>query len=107
MPSKETKVYHWAMRTSLRYSVTDIILSFNQCIVCDQEITIYKPSHVMMENVPCLNKSRNRLDKYHLLTYQWVTIVIVTVSGKEANAILNNLYQLYYPFLITQGVTLE
>ena len=71
MTSKETKAYHWAMKTALRYLVTDTTLSFNQCIACDQELAIYQSLCAMLDNVPCLNKSRNRLDKYQLLTQRW------------------------------------
>ena len=68
MCSKETKAYHWAMKTELRHLVIDTTLSFNQCIACDQEISIYQPVREMMENIPCLDESCNRLDTYHLLT---------------------------------------
>ena len=39
--SKETKAYLWAMITSLRHLVLDKILSLKQCIIFDQELTIY------------------------------------------------------------------
>ena len=59
----------------------------------------------MMENVPCFNKSCNRLDKYHLLTQQWVDRVIVTVSGKEAHNILIFLSMLtsFFNYLESKG----
>ena len=43
MTSKETKVYYWVMRTDLRHLVTDKILSFNQCISCDQDRSLPTP----------------------------------------------------------------
>ena len=52
----------------------------------------------MMENVPCPNKACNRLDKHHLLTERWAAQVIVTVSGKEAKAILKNLLSMLSSF---------
>ena len=61
MPSKETKAYHWEMRPSLQHLVTDKTLSFNQYIAYDQKRDIYQPLRELMENVPCLNTSRNRL----------------------------------------------
>ena len=90
MPLKEAKAYHWAMRTALRHFVTDTILSFDQYIACDKELAIYQPLRAMMENVPCVNKSRNRLDTYHVLKHRWATQVIVTVSSKEGSTILKN-----------------
>ena len=61
----------------------------------------------MMENIPCLNKSCNRLDKYYFLTQRWVDGVMVTVSGKVAYAIFKILYQCYHLFLITQRVKMK
>ena len=52
----------------------------------------------MMENVLCLNKSCDRLEKYHFLTQQWVDRVMITVSGKKAHAILNNLLSMLSSF---------
>ena len=78
------------MRTTLRHIVTETTLSFNQCIDCDQKTTIYQPLRTMMENVSCLNKSCDRLNKYHLLTQRWVDRVIVNVSLKESHAILTH-----------------
>ena len=89
MSSKETHVCHWEMRTALRHLITDTTLSFNQCITCNQELAVYQPLRVMMDNIPCLNKSRDKLDKHHLITHQWVNKVIVTARVKESNAILN------------------
>ena len=83
----ETKAYHWAMRTDLQNLVKDTTLSFNQCIACDQELSIYQPLRAMIDNVPCLNKSHNRLDKFYLLTKRWNNSVLVSVSGKEAKTV--------------------
>ena len=68
VPSKETKAYHWVMITALRHLVAGTTLSFNPCIACDQELANFQPLRAMMDNVPCLSKPRNRLDKYRLLT---------------------------------------
>ena len=87
-------------RTDLRYLVTDTPLYSNQCIACDQELAIYQPLRAIMDNIPCLNKFRNRMEKYHLLTQRWNTQVIVTVSGEEIKAILKNIYQCYHLLLL-------
>ena len=63
LPSKEIKAYYWAMKTDLRYIITDTTLSFNQYIACDKELAIHQPLRAIMDNVPCLYKSYNRLDK--------------------------------------------
>ena len=55
------------MRTVLRHIITDTTLSFNQCIACDQKTAIYQPLRAVVDNVPCLNKSHNSLNKYYLL----------------------------------------
>ena len=86
------------MRTTLRHLVTDTTVSFNQCIACDQELAIYQSLRKMMKNIPRLNKSRNRLANYHLLTQEWVAKVIVTVNGKEVRAILNSLTSILSSF---------
>ena len=44
-----------------------------------------------MDNVPCLSKSRNRLDTYHLLHKEWKDKVVFKVSGNEEKQILDNL----------------
>ena len=67
VPSKETKKYHWVLRTALRHIVKDTTLLFNQCTACDEELTIYQSLRAVMDTMPCLDKSRNRLEKYHLL----------------------------------------
>ena len=104
MPSKETNTYHWATITALQHLVIDTTLSFKQCIACDQELAIYQPLCAMIENVPCLYKSRNRLGKYHLLTQRWNSKVIVSISGKEAKTLLIFFYKCYHILLITQRI---
>ena len=98
MPSKKKKACHWAMITFFRYIVTDTTLSFNQYIAYDQETAIYQPLRKMTENVPCLYKCRNRLEKYHLLTQQRAVQVVVTVRGKEVKAILTNILSMLLYF---------
>ena len=63
----------------------------NQCIACDQEISMYQPLRAMMDNSDCLKLSCNRLDKYHLLQKEWKDKVECKVNSKEAHAILDNL----------------
>ena len=88
IPSKEIKVYYWAIRTALQYLVTDTTLSFNQYIAYDYELAIYQTLGAMMDNVPCLNTFRNRLENYHVLTQRCNASLLVSVSGKEAKSIL-------------------
>ena len=107
MTSKEIKAHHWVMRTTLRHIIIDATLSFNQRIVCDQETSIYQPLRAIIANIPFVYKSRNRLDKYHLLTQRWNAKVIVSVSGLETNTILFFSYQCYHLFLITQRVKIK
>ena len=35
IPSKQSRVYHWALRVAARSFLSDNILSLNQCIACD------------------------------------------------------------------------
>ena len=99
--------YHWSMRTDLRHLIIDTTLSFNKYIACDQKLAIYQLLRAMIDNVPCLNKSYNRLDKYHLLTNIWKARVIVTVSGIEVKAVLKNIVSMLSSFLITQRVKMK
>ena len=95
------------MRPDVRHLVTDTTLSFNQCIDCGQETSIYQYLRAIMEKITCLNTSRNRLDKYHFLTKRWVDRVIVTVSGKETHAKLKNILSMISSFLFTQKVRVK
>ena len=88
MPSKETRAYNWALRVALRHLLSDHILSYNQCVASDQELAMYQPLRAMMEHVPCMYNSRHRLDKYHLLTKEWLDKVALKVSGEEAKTII-------------------
>ena len=67
MPSKQARAYHWALRIVGRHLLTDNVLSLNQCIAYDQELTMYQPLREMMINSDCLKRSCNQLDKYHLI----------------------------------------
>ena len=71
IPLNETKAYHLTMLTVLRHLVTDKTLSFNQRIICNQELAIFQLLRTMIATVPCLNKYHSRLDKYHVLTQKW------------------------------------
>ena len=95
------------MRNTLQHLITDTTLSFNQCIVCDQEITIYQHLHAVMENIPCPNKCCYRLGKYHLLTQWWVDKAVVAITGREAHAILKNMLSILSSFLITHRVNVK
>ena len=89
MPSKETRAYNWALRVAFRHLLGDSILSYNQCIASDQELAMYQPIRAMIGAVTCLNKSRHRLDKYHLLKKEWLDKVSLKVSGEEATTIID------------------
>ena len=89
MPSKQAKAFHWALQVAARHLLTDNILSFNQCIACDQEQAMFDPLRMMMKHQDCLRRSHNRLDKYHLLTKEWKNTVEGKVNGDEAKAILS------------------
>ena len=71
MPSKQARAYHWALRVAARHLLTDNVLSLNQCIVCDQELTMYQPLRERILNSNCLKQSCNQLDKHHLLQKVW------------------------------------
>ena len=93
---RKEKVYHCAMKTALWHLVTNTTLSFNQCIAWDQESAIFQPLRTMMDNVPYLNKSRNRLDKHHLLTIHISHNLPYTCS-------INN-QPIYYLVILLKGV---
>ena len=88
MPSKETRAYNWALRVALRHLLSDTPLLFNQCVATDQELAMYQPLRAMMEHVPCMYHSRHRLDKFHLLTKEWLDKVAMKVSGDDAKTII-------------------
>ena len=89
MPSKEARAYNWALRSALVQLLTDNILVFNQCVACDQELAMYQPLRAMMADCQSsLFKSCNRLDKYHLLTKEWLDHVQCKVDKKDSDAML-------------------
>ena len=107
MPLKEAKTYHWGTRTTLRHLVTYSTLSFEICITCDQELTIYQSLRAMFQNVICLYKYRNRLDTYNLLTQGWATQVIVIISDKEIKPMIKYILLMLSFFSITQRVEVK
>ena len=89
MPSKEARAYNWALRSALVQLLTHNILVFNQWVACDEELAMYQPLRAMMaDSQSSLYKSCNRLDKYHLLTKEWLDHVKCKVDKKYSDAML-------------------
>jgi len=87
MPSKEARAFNWALRSALVQLLTHNILIFNQCVACDQELVMFQPLRAMMAaSQSSLSKSCNRLDKYHLLTKEWLDNVQCKVDKKDTDA---------------------
>ena len=87
MPSKEARAFNWALRSALVQLLSSSILHLNQCVACDQELAMYQPLRAMMaESQSSLSKSCNRLDKYHLLTKEWLDNVQCKVDKKDTDA---------------------
>ena len=77
VPSKEARAYHWDLRSALPHLLTEVTLSYNRCITTDQDQAMYQPFIYIMDNVPCLSKSRYRLDNYHLLQKEWRDLIAI------------------------------
>ena len=87
MPSKEARAFNWALRSALVQLLTSNILKLNQCVACDQKLAMYQPLRAMMaENQSSLSRSCSRLDKYHLLTKEWLDNVQCKVDKKYTDA---------------------
>ena len=72
MPSKEAHAFNWTLCVAMAQLLSYELLSFNQCIACDQEESMFKPLRGMMDDgTSSLKKSINPLDKYHILTKEW------------------------------------
>ena len=93
MPSKQARAYHWAWKIAAWHLLTDNILSLNQFISCDQELTMYQPLREIMLNSDCLKRACNLIDIYYLIQKEWKDKVECKVSSIKSTSILNILKQ--------------
>ena len=73
IPSKQEQAYTWILNEALTHILTPETLMHNQCISCDQELSLNSSLHTSIKsNKSSFSNSRLRLDCYHFLTkYSW------------------------------------
>ena len=97
--SKEARACNWALRVFFRHLVGETILSFNQCIVSDQELAMYSPIRSMIDFLPCLQNSTHHFGKYHML--KRLDKASTKISSAKEKSIIRILFSMLSDFLTT------
>ena len=84
IPSKQEQAYTWIINEALSHILTPEILKYNQCISCDQEISLnLSINNAIESNKHSFIHSSLRLDCYHFFNKVFMEKVVLKAKDNE------------------------
>ena len=91
IPSKQQQAYTWIMNEAIEHILSPQTLKFNQCITCDQELTLNNSiNSSISSSKDSFSFSKMRLDCFHFFNKVWTETV--TMKARSTIISSNHLY---------------